>query len=95
MCGGMEFLMCKHTFDLNILQSLPKYSWHDVCEPDDLHDDLQRRQGTEASVFSTRRIQSELNFNWHLLLPWRNQDHRTWLFQFLTFALSMNNKNCS
>jgi hypothetical protein len=60
MCGGMEFLMCKHTFDLNILQGLPKYSWHDVCEPDDLHDDLQRRQGTEASVFSTRRIQREL-----------------------------------
>jgi hypothetical protein len=47
------------TFDLNVLQGLPKYPRHDVCEPHHLHDDLQRETGTEVSVFFQRWPDSE------------------------------------
>lgn len=49
MCRMVVFLM--RTFDLNILQGLPENSWHDVCEPHHLHDDLQRQREQGVSVF--------------------------------------------
>jgi hypothetical protein len=38
------------TFDLNVLQGPPENPRHDVCEPDDLHNDLQRGKKKKQGV---------------------------------------------
>lgn len=63
-CQVLDSIRDVCTFDLNILQRLPKNSRHDVCESYNLHYDLHIKN-MEALVLAV--MDSEIVRKWHLL----------------------------